>query len=1186
MPPDRHTRGAQPTSMGLGHHFVSPKKARDPKKTQTLVHIPGVNSKHQRLLDQMAALMNPSPQVLTTETPSSDFTRAESQAPTDIDHTACHVDDALNVPKVDLGWRRLLPNKMANNLCNAWKVLIPSLVNPHLKYCARTHGHALPEVHPSSHSCAQRQFSIVCLFFDLLIHHGLFPTAPSQPRMAISTDLLAFYCALFECSCDAIHALASALKTHYARRDFQMTNPDGQLIQEPFRRGLGQAVQWFNILQIEVERQTEVALQICCEQVYEARGLQSQEKTGVTTPVQSSTTLVQGRCTSVLTQRCPACFGGILFGRPLSEGGDIHVATDGNFHHRHRRSAGDCPRFYDPTYFLPKAQVNNVGQHILSQHKHAPKIRTSLKAVMDSFDDTGIMALICRHDIPLFFANIDSPGEQQKYAVALIEHLFSLLLQEATVITLYDVGCVLSRSLSQYDILPGSVTSLLQFATMAMHAYGHEWACQLEFNPHMCIGLGLSDGEGTERLWSRFVKLIGIQRSSSRQRRLWLIDRQAGAIGLEMRADLGDWIKRRLKRGVNSQGAAVQEVLSNCSIEAQDLQEHFHTKINILPLTDAPARLKKELDVVLALQADLDASDRALQLTRTVVEKGSATEETLDALESLERSHDRLMNKVEALYSSLNVHDRFPELQGVDLNFVRTLLMARDLKINIRKRAIGSFFEWDKLDRAVGGANCTKHQQTRKAIAKRQPALMTAIRKFNSYCERLESIFDPSWGVPLPAPLPTKLADLRNDQTLMEDVWITPSVGDVPHWIEDTDVRDGIQALLKRERCREEQRRIGLEADNLCRWFGTELAALELTLHSPANHTYVFPLQQRWDHVLQLQTRWVTPLASSIRFNSSANMAVNLAITLSESAGPSQAVMYRLVPTSLSLADPSTEDDTDEHVASFEDVAEEAVLLDILPDNTASDDDDDEAVGKTEFRIIWELPEVSACLSIGTPLTRLRPAQDGFLHQVFDPRDQSLLAQPTARINDTCINSCAALLHSEILTSSHEQPCAILSTHDLPRIRYNASDNILWRNTSWTSFWERDVWILPIHRPSPVGHWVFCAIYISTKQLHFFDSLAERQPWKTDVKDIMNLIARLSSIAHQWHGSDRIDLRGWVARPLTLDPLQTNGYNCGLWVLATLAAVLRGAHRSGMCEEDMIAFRHYICTLVMRLPTA
>ncbi|KAG1721818.1 uncharacterized protein EDB91DRAFT_1088334 [Suillus paluster] len=172
-----------------------------------------------------------------------------------------------------------------------------------------------------------------------------------------------------------------------------------------------------------------------------------------------------------------------------------------------------------------------------------------------------------------------------------------------------------------------------------MHAYCHEWACQLEYNPQMSTGLGLSDSEGTERLWSRFVKLIGIQCSSSRQRHLWLIDRKACAIGLEMQVDLSDWIKWRLKRGVNAQGTAAKEVLTQCSIKADDLQTQY-------------------------------ASDKALQATRTVIEKGSVTEETLDALESLEHSHDKLMNKVKVLYSSLNVHDRFPELQGVNLDFV------------------------------------------------------------------------------------------------------------------------------------------------------------------------------------------------------------------------------------------------------------------------------------------------------------------------------------------------------------------------------------------------------------------------------------------------------------------------------------------------------------------------------------
>ena len=71
------------------------------------------------------------------------------------------------------------------------------------------------------------------------------------------------------------------------------------------------------------------------------------------------------------------------------------------------------------------------------------------KAVIDSFNDTGVMALICRHDIPLFFTNIDTPGEQQKYPIALIEHFFSLILLEGNVVILYDIGCVLARSLTK-----------------------------------------------------------------------------------------------------------------------------------------------------------------------------------------------------------------------------------------------------------------------------------------------------------------------------------------------------------------------------------------------------------------------------------------------------------------------------------------------------------------------------------------------------------------------------------------------------------------------------------------------------------------------------------------------------------------------------------------------------------------
>lgn len=216
----------------------------------------------------MAALMKP--QVLTTNNPSSSSTPAQSEAPMNIDDTVNYSYDEDDFTANDYQpdqetpcpthgthedhERRILPGKLAKNLYTSWKMLMPTLVDAHLKYSARTHRHPLPEPCPvisacSSSSCAQREFSIVCLFFDrkqfvydaqlqlttpgflyvnvlacncsmllqVLVHHGLFPTAPSQPRMAISVDLLAFYRALFEHSCDAIHALASALKTHYAR---------------------------------------------------------------------------------------------------------------------------------------------------------------------------------------------------------------------------------------------------------------------------------------------------------------------------------------------------------------------------------------------------------------------------------------------------------------------------------------------------------------------------------------------------------------------------------------------------------------------------------------------------------------------------------------------------------------------------------------------------------------------------------------------------------------------------------------------------------------------------------------------------------------------------------------------------------------------------------------------------------
>ncbi|KAG6369896.1 hypothetical protein JVT61DRAFT_13361 [Boletus reticuloceps] len=1194
MPRHPGTRASQPsTSHGIGQHFTSPRRARTRLKSSTPVIIPGRARKRELLLNRLQTLLSqrgPNP-LHHPRTPSPSLAVGTKQDQTVDTFSADFdgADDHANIEVVpDQPPSRPVRRNIQANQYQKWRSTIPTLIEPYLAYLEHTLGKPVPPPAPilsnCQMSCETKKTELVALYYDyfqpicvlscqcvslpqLLIRNGLFPTAPSQPRMAVSIELLAFYRALFERSCDAVNALATALNSHYSRRGFRFTDKAGSAVQEPFRRSLGRAIQWYDVLHVELDRHLEYIMSQCHRRITQHATEQSREvcqapseprsaRDGISTEAHPSSdrdgdaeTSPSILCDDQLVQRCPACFGGTIFARSLADGADIHVATDGNFHHRHRRSAGDSPVFHQPRYFLPKAQVDAVGKRIEQARKQPSSSRRARvpneaidncqstyeaadgnkqKTSMESFDDTGVMSLICRHDIPLFFANIDTPGEQQKYSIALIEHLFSLLPPQATVVVLYDIGCVVDRS-----------------------------------------------------------------------------NTLAQAVGTEMLRDLGGWQKRRLKKGIREQGDAAQKVIDTCAVSLSDLRSQWAEQrtAQLSVRAHAPARLKKELDTVLVLQAELDASDRAIQTTRAAITRDEQTVLALEALDSMERTHNCMLEKVQTLYSSLNVEDHFPELHGVSLDFVRILLMARDLKINIRKRAIGSFFEWDKLDRAVGGkdkALGTKlHQHTRKSIAKRQPALMSAIRKYNQYCEQLEQLYDPLYAIPLPSPLPTKLADLRSDQSLLQDVWITPAEGNIPRWLEDQTVRDGIRALLKRDRCHEEQVRLGMEADNMCRWFGKELAAVELASRLPEYRRYHLLFWQRREELHVLEEQWPSPLASAARYASRAQAAIQLAAQVAIITTASNVEIQWLPPVVCSLqsaADDEEEMDPAENETPDVDegITPEQVLLgDVL---TGRDNEDEEAIATVlDVNLLWnEMHQLTRDVfdliipitSITPPLTdRAHPPTSGFGGLFFEKKDLEIFTSREARLNDTCVNGCAALLYS-VHVAHEPSPFAVLSTHDLIRIRYNAADEDLWRNTARTKYWDKAIWILPIHRPSSWGHWIVCSIHFNTRRILLFDSLAEEQPWRNDLTDIMTLVNRLCSIAHTQRGAPLRHSGEWSAIPVMTVPLQANDVDCGLWVLAQILAVFRGHERTGFKEQDMVFFRQYLLALVQTLPVA
>jgi hypothetical protein len=58
-----------------------------------------------------------------------------------------------------------------------------------------------------------------------------------------------------------------------------------------------------------------------------------------------------------------------------------------------------------------------------------------IKASTQYFDDTGLMAILCRHDRPLFLANMWTAGEKRFYALAHIPAVFGHVRTNPSMVT-------------------------------------------------------------------------------------------------------------------------------------------------------------------------------------------------------------------------------------------------------------------------------------------------------------------------------------------------------------------------------------------------------------------------------------------------------------------------------------------------------------------------------------------------------------------------------------------------------------------------------------------------------------------------------------------------------------------------------------------------------------------------------
>ncbi|EJD46690.1 hypothetical protein AURDEDRAFT_62941 [Auricularia subglabra TFB-10046 SS5] len=469
------------------------------------------------------------------------------------------------------------------------------------------------------------------------------------------------------------------------------------------------------------------------------------------------------------------------------------------------------------------------------------------KASKNYYSETGLMALLCRHDKVIYVVNLTTPGERQHNALALLDRLMDELPDTWRVGVLYDIACQLSRSVDKHNFLERFSDRLI-WAVSVFHAYGHQWACQLLFHPRKCDGFGLSDGEGCERFWSSIRHLISVLRVTGYHRRLFMLDRQMTYNEQASRCTYGQWLARRYQHTVR-RAAQASDVLRTCAVAEEDLAKEWSAQLEAQltkPERQSASAGDKKLNAILldiAIREELNTelkSDRAKLKRSARTMQPRDVQELSDRIDGTKRQLDVLRTKIKDESAKLGTRDlgRLQDLRGSA--YVRARVNARALRGNIRAAIAAHKFERTKLERTYrhqdGAHNLTEnkdHVQTKKLVNRREKTISGMIKKFNQLVTQMEALIK-SGQVPKRGTRPPRRLEARKlfKLDVDDDIWQEdPGLGPqdesaLPRWQVDDRVRSGIAAMLESRRCEEEMERLAEEAKALNQWYTEEYQTL------------------------------------------------------------------------------------------------------------------------------------------------------------------------------------------------------------------------------------------------------------------------------------------------------------------------------------------------------------------------
>ncbi|KAG1744527.1 uncharacterized protein EDB91DRAFT_1236494 [Suillus paluster] len=677
-----------------------------------------------------------------------------------------------------------------------------------------------------------------------LLCHGLFPCAPMAPSLAVDLQVLEFVRLLFICQSPNQTAWCNALETFLDGMGYKLTSKNN------LRRRFSNAFHWYWVL--TVLARDHISTLITDAQKDGSRVDQPSE---------------------YLRLQCPLCFGG-------NNWPDVIVCIDACFTQKCSTNARGATSSDPPnltlSFFLPMDNVKAMEDFVerccgekcqkrasrvepdKDCYEEGMRIPVSVlngcgdsfiaadekreKASTHFFTDTGLMALLCRHDRVLWITNLTSAGEKQHYALALLDRLFKHLPAQMTIGLLYDIGCQLEWSCRKWKFMDNSILSRIAFAVAVFHAYGHQWPCQIIYHPRKREGFGLSDGEGCERLWSFLKPLIPSLCVSGFNQRLFILNTQIRHLDSKSLQGFGHWLHWRWIHCQTKKNSALDS-LHDLEVDKHMLRVEWKAQVDH-QTKPAPRQSRNKaaevITTILALEKTLEAQEASICELEMQLHGGCVPDivqfdlQLTDTRSRRAKTADTLRHRQAALGTEDKVN---LEKMKKDI-YLTVRLNALAVKTHIHDHLCQRKFKLERLKRSYRATINAKHKlhaNTHHSIKRQEPSILKLVSTYNGLCSQLRSLIRqrraPHYAVP-PHIIPRDgifLLDVDDD--IWQDVGLDDDTTMPPAWLSDDAVRNGIRLQLEVDRCMEEEARLMRERAIIQEWMLVEWEAIQGALN-------------------------------------------------------------------------------------------------------------------------------------------------------------------------------------------------------------------------------------------------------------------------------------------------------------------------------------------------------------------